>query len=97
MAFQAAIQDQNRFPALIGHSGTAGTAETVRIVATSAGGLKVDDVIANSFTPSPYDNISLSYTSSILTEVKFKLGTSTISTLILGYDGSSNLTSVTMS
>lgn len=39
MAKQQAIQDENQFPALLGHSGTAGTAETVRIVANQFGGL----------------------------------------------------------
>lgn len=39
MAKQYAIQDQNRFPALIGHSGTAGTADTVRVVADTNGNL----------------------------------------------------------
>lgn len=35
MADQYAIQDQNNFPALLGHSGTAGTAETVRILSNN--------------------------------------------------------------
>ena len=34
MAHQNAIQDQNKFPGLIAHTGTAGTAETVRVIAT---------------------------------------------------------------
>lgn len=41
MASQWSIQDQNRFPALLGHSGTAGTAETVRITANQTGELSV--------------------------------------------------------
>ncbi len=52
----------------------------------------------NSLTPSTYDYISLSYTSSNLTTVVFKLGGSggsTVSTLTLAYDGSNNLISVT--
>lgn len=39
MANQYAIIDQNNFPALIAHTGTAGTAETVRLVANSSGQL----------------------------------------------------------
>ena len=39
MATQDAAQDKNFFPALIAHTGTAGTAETVRLVADSAGAL----------------------------------------------------------
>lgn len=39
---QNAIQDNNQFPALIAHSGTAGTAETVRLTATSNGYLNVN-------------------------------------------------------
>lgn len=42
MANQYAIQDQNAQFALIGHSGTAGTAETIRLLATEAGALQVD-------------------------------------------------------
>jgi hypothetical protein len=41
MADQQAQQDRNQFPALIAHSGTAGTAETVRVVASSEGALRV--------------------------------------------------------
>lgn len=39
MANQNAKQDQNHFPALIAHTGTAGTAETVRIVADTSGAI----------------------------------------------------------
>ena len=39
---QNARQDQNQFPALTAHTGTAGTAETVRVVATSAGAITFD-------------------------------------------------------
>jgi len=41
MSDQYAIQDPNRFPALLGHSGTAGTAETRRVVAGDDGSLKI--------------------------------------------------------
>lgn len=41
MADQNARQDANRFPALIAHTGTAGTAETERLVSTN-GALNVD-------------------------------------------------------
>jgi len=41
MANQFAKQDQNQFPALIAHTGTAGTAETVRLT-SSDGALNVD-------------------------------------------------------
>lgn len=44
MANQNAIQDDNQFPALIGHSGTAGTAETRRIVVNNLGAASVTDV-----------------------------------------------------
>jgi hypothetical protein len=49
----------------------------------------------NSFTPSTYDSITLSYTGSNLTGVVFKLAAVTISTLTLAYDGSDNLITVT--
>lgn len=41
MANQNAIQDDNQFPALIGHSGTAGTAETRRIVVDANGAINI--------------------------------------------------------
>lgn len=40
---QNAIQDDNRFPALIAHSGTAGTATTIRLVGDTGGNLFVND------------------------------------------------------
>ena len=43
-----AAQDANRFPALIGHSGTAGTAEIRRVVVTDAGAISVDIVSGES-------------------------------------------------
>ena len=46
---QWAIQDKNQFPALIGHSGTAGTAETRRVVVTSAGAVTTDSVEVTAF------------------------------------------------
>lgn len=42
MANQNAIQDDNHFPALIGHSGTAGTAETRRIITDGDGSIYVN-------------------------------------------------------
>ena len=63
-------------------------------------GVRITDVVANSLVPALYDYISLSYTGSNLTGVVFKTGGSSgtvISTLILGYDDSDNLTSVTKS
>jgi len=44
MADQNARQDENQFPALIAHTGTAGTSEVVRVVADSAGNLGVNVV-----------------------------------------------------
>lgn len=41
MADQPAIQDPNRFPALIAHSGTADTADTQRVVAGADGGIYI--------------------------------------------------------
>ena len=49
VADQNARQDQNQFPALIAHSGTAGTAETVRVVATAAGAITFDQVETTGF------------------------------------------------
>ena len=47
MANQDAKQDRNRFPALIAHTGTAGTAEVVKLVATSDGAMTVDMVLGD--------------------------------------------------
>jgi hypothetical protein len=41
MANQYSIQDQNRFPALLVHSGTANTAETIRVVGQTDGAINV--------------------------------------------------------
>ena len=41
MAKQNAIQDENLFPALVAHSGTANTADTQRVVAGADGGLSI--------------------------------------------------------
>ncbi len=49
MAGQDAEQDRNDFPALLGHSGTAGTAETRRIVVTSTGAITTDQVEVTDF------------------------------------------------
>jgi len=46
MAGQDAKQDRNRFPALVAHTGTAGTAETVKVVADSAGAVTVSGASA---------------------------------------------------
>lgn len=42
MANQDAAHDSNKWPAMIAHTGTAGTAETVRVVASTDGALRVD-------------------------------------------------------
>lgn len=42
MADQNALQDDNFFPAMIAHSGTAGTAETRRVTSQPWGGLDVN-------------------------------------------------------
>ena len=41
MADQPSIQDPNYVPAMIGHSGTADTAETVRMVVGADGGMSI--------------------------------------------------------
>jgi hypothetical protein len=48
----------------------------------------------NAFTPSLYDNVTLSYTGTNLTGVVFKLVAVTVSTLTLSYDGSNQLIAV---
>lgn len=54
-------------------------------------------VVFQPLAPAEFDYISLSYTGSNLTGVVYKIGGAsgtTVATLTLGYDGSSNLTSV---
>lgn len=54
--------------------------------------------VAGSLVTAPYDYIVLSYTGSNLTGVVYKTsgsGGTTVATLVLTYDGSNNLTSVT--
>lgn len=60
------------------------------------GGLKVTQ-ITGTLVSEQYDNIALSYTGSNLTGVAYKLGATTVATLVLAYDGSNNLISVTKS
>ena len=49
MPDQNARQDENQFPALVAHTGTAGTSETVRVVATPAGAFTMDTVETTGF------------------------------------------------
>jgi len=100
MANQNAIQDDNQFPALIGHSGTAGTAETRRIVVSSSGGITADVTAPGDLITSNYDYI-LRGTPSGTTEVyTFKTGGSSgsvVGTVTINYTGSgySNIYDVT--
>jgi hypothetical protein len=48
MAMQNALHDENKWPALTAHTGTAGTAETIRVVADNQGALMVDIVSGES-------------------------------------------------
>ena len=59
---------------------------------------RITDVVANSLITSSYDYVGLAYSGSNLTGASFKTGGSSgtvVSTLLLAYDTSSNLTSVT--
>ena len=49
------------------------------------------------FVSSAYDSITLTYTGDNLTGVVYKNGVTTVSTLVLAYNGSNQLTSVTKS
>lgn len=54
--------------------------------------------IISGLVPEAHDYIELSYTGTLLTGVIYKtngVGGTTVATLVLGYDGSDNLTSVT--
>jgi hypothetical protein len=68
-----------------------------RASVNSSGALSVLDMVANSLVPSVYDYIELSYSGSNVSQVIYKNGGTggiTVSTLNLGYDTASNLTSV---
>ena len=87
---QWATQDKNQFPAMIGHAGTAGTADLRRVVVGDAGDVHVTDVTANALVPSPYNNVIINYTDSTkgtISSVVFKLGTATVSTLTPTFAG----------
>lgn len=58
MANQNAIQDDNQFPALTGHSGTAVTSETRRVVVGEDGSLRSS---AGGLINDPYDYVSVAY------------------------------------
>ena len=58
---------------------------------------RVIDIAANSLIPGSFDYVELAYSGSSLTGASFKSGGSSgtvVSTLLLAYDTSSNLTSV---
>jgi len=80
-------------------SASVTNAEANRVVeVNSANAFKVFDSVSNSLVPTAYDFISLSYLSDNLTVVVYKEGGAagtTVSTLTLTYDLSSNITSVT--
>lgn len=95
MSNQNAVQDDNRFPGLIAHSGTAGTAETIRVVADSAGNLGVNvvsgEIIASLGTIGTVQNIDAG-------SVVVTLGTTVSKPMALALDGTqtSNVTYVGM-
>lgn len=69
MADQYSIQDQNQFPALLGHSGTANNAETRRIVVTDAGAVSVDLVSGDTINIGTINVGSVAITSGTITSV----------------------------
>jgi len=78
MADQYSIQDQNQFPALIAHSGTANDAETIRVVSDSSGAVMVNiggtepiEIVAGTVTAisAPYQTILDGTTTSNVTYV----------------------------
>lgn len=85
MAKQDAIQDKNQFPALLGHTGTAGTADTVRITAT---GGKLDVSTEGAAIPRQYDTISVTYPDGTTDQYVYKLGTAIVGTIAVTYTDS---------
>ena len=70
----------------------------LRIFDNGDGTYSLSASMSNEMVKEPYDYIALSYTSTNLTGVVYKLGGSSgtvVATLTLAYDGSNNLTSVT--
>jgi hypothetical protein len=85
---------------------TRGAKGALAVESLDSSGNQMGDVVTtgfqaiNALAPSRYDYISLSYTGSNLTGVVYKYGGAggtTISTLVLAYDGSNNLISITKS
>ena len=86
---QNARQDQNKFPALIAHSGTAGTAETIRVVATNEGAVTVtDNEVAPTDTTKNNPSFALSYsTAKELGTAVMTIGTTTYTRTLTWVDG----------
>lgn len=84
MAKQQAIIDGNTTYAIIAHSGTSDTAETIRLVATAAGALTTDKV--GDLTPIlSYDNVVTTYPDGTTEVYTYKSGTTAVGTTTAVY------------
>lgn len=81
-----AVQDTNQFPAMIAHTGTAGTADVQRVVADTEGNLKVQ--VLNSLVPKSSTGGTVSYPDSTTEVYKFLSGTIAVGTITLYYTDS---------
>lgn len=87
---QQALQDNNQVDALIAHSGTAGTAETVRVVVSPSGNFYTEAPVP---TASNNGSVNLYYnTSSELVRVNKYLGTTTYTKNIVPTSGDTTIT-----
>jgi len=89
-----AIQDQNQVYSLLAASGTAGTAEPVRLVATEAGALNVD-IISGEIIAS-LGTVDLLKAGTITSLETNPIHASKVNaSLVLSYDASNNLGTIT--
>ena len=83
MANENARQDGNQFPALSAHSGTAGTAETRRVVAED--GALFTKAFSNLVPATSWDTVEVSYPSGTAETYVYKNGTTPVGTVSVIY------------
>jgi hypothetical protein len=97
MANQFSLQDPNQNHTLMVASGTAGTAETRRVIADEEGNIHVKSL--SPLAPKNFDNISVSYTNGTTEAYVYKSGTVPVGTVTVVYldTGKGSISTVTKS
>ena len=96
MSNQNAIQDDNQIFGLIAHSGTAGTAETIRVVATNEGAVTIaTNEVAPTDSTKNNPSFALSYsTAGELGTAVMTIGTTTYTRTLTWVGGNCTAVSV---